>query len=75
MNENAKKGLLIGIIVVAVIAVGFSVMNAASADKPQVVKTVTMPPGYKSEKQLANEAAKNGGTPPAKGGEERDLGG
>ena len=75
MNENAKKGILVAVIVVALAIVAFAFVKVSSADQPTIVKTVTMPAGYKSEKQLADEAAQKGGSPGEAPAGERDLGG
>lgn len=62
MNENLKKGALIGIIILAVAFAGWQVTKTMNADKPHVEASYNMPAGHKSEKELALEAqAKNGG--------------
>lgn len=73
MSDNAKKALLIVVTVVALVVAGLGASKMFSGDKMQVDRTVTMPPGHKSEKELALEAQKQAGTPA--GNEERDLGG
>jgi predicted metalloprotease len=75
MNENLKKGILILVVVLALVAVGYQAMNMMGGDKMQVEKKISMPPGFKSEKQQALDAQNTAGGAPAKGGGERDLGG
>ena len=73
MNENGKKILLVVVIVVAVAILGYSATKFANQDKMIIQNTVTMPPGYKSEKEKALEEQKAGAPAPEKG--EKDLGG
>lgn len=79
MSESTKKGLLIALAVVAVLAAGYSAFKNMSGDQP-VMSGVdnSRPPGAKTGKQLEVEAMERGKA--AEGGaaggrEERDLGG
>lgn len=56
MNENLKKGLLIGVIVIAVIIGAWQVQRTISAETPHVEAKAMVEPGHKSEKELALEA-------------------
>jgi len=73
MNEGAKKGLLIVVIIVAVAIAGFGAMKMFSGDQQQVVETLPGDPNFKSEKQLAVEGQAGAGNSAA--GQERDLSG
>lgn len=74
MSENAKRGALIAIIVVALVAAGFGISNFMGGDKPEVVKTIQG--SGKSEKDIALEQqAAGGGEAGGKVSEERDLSG
>ena len=57
MNENTKKGLLIGVIVLALIGVGFAYSQFAGADTPQVVKTIGGPTVSEKDNALKAQAA------------------
>ncbi|MDX2066286.1 MAG: hypothetical protein SFX74_11130 [Fimbriimonadaceae bacterium] len=72
MNENVKKIALVAIIVVAAVAVGFSVYNSNQGDKMIVDNVTKMPAGHKSEKELALESQGKLGQAESI---ERDLGG
>ena len=74
MSENTKKGLLAGVIVLALAIAGYSVINYSAQDKMVIQNKVSMPPGYKSEKEKALEEQAKGGVPDAGKGE-KDLGG
>jgi hypothetical protein len=75
MNENVKKILLV---VVIVVAFGFAIRSASrlmTGDQMIIENTIKMPPGHKSEKQLALERMKTSGQPAPEPFKERDLGG
>lgn len=79
MSESTKKGLLIALVVVAVIAAGYSAFKNLGGDGP-VPSGVdnSLPPGSKTGKQLEMEAMKKGKEGAGGGGggkEERDLSG
>ncbi len=66
MNENAKKGLIIALVVIAIGALGYQIMNMAGGEKVEVVGTAPqLPPGYKSEKDKALEQSAPGAPAPA----------
>lgn len=71
MNETAKKGLLIAVIVLAVAALFFTVTKYSAAETPVVVKTIGGPVTSEKEKALA---AKASGAPSGQGKME-DAGG
>jgi len=84
MNENTKKGLLIAVIVIAVIGAIYGASSAVSGEKPTVVKRISMPPGFKSEREQDLERLQKEGktsdSPTAPGAPvaptgEKDLGG
>ncbi len=63
MSENLKKGLLIGVIVLAVLVGGWQVMKTMNSETPHVEAVVNTPAGHKSEKELALEAQAKGNAP------------
>jgi hypothetical protein len=64
MNENLKKGLLIGLVILAVIVAGWQISKTLGGDQVHVEATYKSDPGHKSEKQLALDAqAKSGSAP------------
>jgi hypothetical protein len=73
MNEQTKKAGLIAVIVIALLVAGFGASKALGGDQMIVEKKVSMPAGFKSEKEQALEAQQGGAAPAPK--EERDLGG
>lgn len=78
MNETAKKGLLIAVVVIAVALLGWQISKFATADKMEIQGSGSVvPPGFKNEKERAlEEKAKGGATPAPVGGgkseEDRD---
>lgn len=74
MSENAKKGALIGVIVLALCGAVFGAMRLFGGEKMEIQNTVKMPAGYKSEKERALEQQKQG-SPGVPGKAEVDLGG
>ncbi len=65
MNENLKRGLLIGVIVLAIAFAGFQVYKSTSGEQTHVEAEYKVAPGHKSEKELALEAqGKSGGGAP-----------
>ena len=75
MSENAKKGALIAVVIVALAAAGFGLSKFMAGDQPEVVQTIQG--SGKSEKDLALEqsGAAGGGEAGGKVSEERDLSG
>jgi hypothetical protein len=72
MNENLKKGLLVAVIVIAVSFAGWQVTKSMSGEQTHIEASFNMPPGHKSEKEMALEAqAKAGGTPKADAGDSK----
>jgi len=63
MNENAKKVGLVAIIVVALVAAVFGIMQFTSSDKPQVDKVIQIPEGSRSMKdiEMENQAKQQAG--------------
>lgn len=74
MNESLKRGLLIAVIAVAVVAVGYQVYNMAVGETLQEgVNNAYSGPSMKQMEMENMKAAKGGAAPPQRG--EVDLGG
>lgn len=64
MDENLKKGLLIGLVVVAVIVAAFVGFKSLGGDQMQAINEVAPPPpGWKSMKDREIEAQNSGKAP------------
>jgi hypothetical protein len=75
MSENLKKTGLIVVVVVAIAAAAWGASKFFGGDQMEVQNTVTMPAGYKSEKQRALEAQQQAGAAAQPSGKDVDLGG
>jgi len=68
MNENLKKGLLIGAAVIAVGLAAWQIGKSVSSEQPHVEAEYKVAPGHKSEKELALEAQAQAGSGSGSGG-------